>query len=104
LFFNNSLRGVVPLFVQASFGQTTYVLGAIAIVLGLRMINVKTHITSDRFLSGLILLLIATLPLFSAIADKGDPSLSYSEAIQAKGGGSIGAAIHQWLQGILGRP
>lgn len=104
LFFNNSLRGVVPLFVQASFGQTTYVLGAIAIVIGLRMINVKTHITSDRFLAGLLLLLFATLPLFSAIADKGDTSLSYSEAIQAKGGGSIGAAIHQWLQSILGRP
>ncbi len=104
LFFNNSLPGTIPLLIQANFGQTTYVLGAIAVVIGLRMIGVKTYITSERFLAGLILLLIASLPLFSAIADQGDRTLSYSEAIQAKGGGSIGATVHQWLQGFLGRP
>lgn len=104
LFFNNSLPGTIPLIIQANFGQTTYVLGAIAIVIGLRMVGVKIYVTSERFLSGLVLLLIAALPLFSAIADQGDSSLSYSEAIQSRGGGSIGAAMHQWLQGFLGRP
>lgn len=104
LFFNNSLPGTIPLLIQSNFGQTTYVLGAISIVLGLRMVGVKTFVTSDRFLTGLLLLLIAALPLFSAIADQGDQTLSYSEAVQARGGGSIGAAMHQWLQSFLGRP
>ncbi|MCC7304013.1 DNA translocase FtsK 4TM domain-containing protein [bacterium] len=104
LFFNNSLAGTVPELIQASFGQTTYVLGAIAVVIGLRMVGVKSYITSERFLSGLVLLLVASLPLFSAIADQGDRTLSYNEAVQAKGGGSIGAALHQWIQGFLGRP
>jgi len=104
LFFNNSLPGTIPLIIQANFGQTTYVLGAISIVIGLRMVGVKVYVTSERFLMGLLLLLVAALPLFSAIADQGDSALSYSEAIQSRGGGSIGAAMHQWLQGFLGRP
>lgn len=104
LFFNNSLPGTIPLFIQANFGQTTYVLGALCIVLGLRMIGVKSYITSDRFVTGIFLLLGATLPLFAALADKGDLSRSFSEAVQARGGGAIGTALHLWLQNILGRP
>jgi len=104
LFFNNSLPGTIPLLIQSNFGQTTYILGAIAVVIGMRMVGVKIYFTSERFLSGLILLLIAALPLFSAIVDQGDRTLSYSEAIQIRGGGSIGAAMHQWLEGFLGRP
>lgn len=104
LFFNNSLPGTIPLLIQANFGQTTYILGAISIVVGLRMIGVKAYVTSERFLMGLILLLIAALPLLSAMADNGDRVLSYSQPIQAKGGGSIGAAFHLWLQSFLGRP
>lgn len=104
LFFNNSLPGTIPVLVQSSFGQTTYILACIAIIIGLRMVGVKSYITSQRFLYGLILLLLAALPLLSAITDQGDKALSYSEAIQAKGGGAIGAMLHQWLQGFLGRP
>lgn len=104
LFFNNSLPGTIPLLVQSSFGQTTYILGAIAIVVGLRMVGVKAYVTSERFLTGLIMLLFAALPLLSAMTDQGDTVLSYSEAVQARGGGSIGASLHQWLQGFLGRP
>ena len=104
LFFNNSLPGTIPILIQSNFGQTTYILGGISIVIGLRMIGVKTYVTSERFLSGLFLLLLATLPLLTAIADQGDKTLSYSQAIQARGGGSIGAAMHQWLQSFLGRP
>jgi len=104
LFFNNSLTGTIPLLIQAQFGQTTYIIGAMAVVIGLRMIGVKSYITGERFLSGLLILLIAMLPLFTAISDKGDVNLSYVEAYQAKGGGAIGAAIHRWLQGFLGRP
>jgi S-DNA-T family DNA segregation ATPase FtsK/SpoIIIE len=104
LIFNNSLTGTIPVLIQSNFGQTTYVLGAIAVVIGLRMVGVKMYITSERFLSGLVLLLIAALPLLSAIADNGDSTMSYSIAVQARGGGAIGASMHQWLQGFLGRP
>ncbi len=102
LFITNSLTGAIPLFIQLNFGQTTYILGVISIVLGLRLIGVKLYITSDRFLIGLILLLLAMLPLFTSIAVGGDPQLAYSEALQVKGGGAIGAMLHQWLVGWLG--
>jgi S-DNA-T family DNA segregation ATPase FtsK/SpoIIIE len=104
LCFNSSLPGTIPVLMQSNFGQTTIILGAISIVIGLRMIGVKSYVSSERFLSGLFLLLLAALPLLSAVADKGDTSLSYSLSVQARGGGSIGAAMHQWLQEFLGRP
>lgn len=99
LMLNNSLSGVLPQMLLTYFGQTNYILGAIFITLGLSMIGVKIFLTSNRFISGLTLLLITLLPLLSFWIE---PQISSIKAQQGEGGGIIGLSMHNFLAGLVG--
>ena len=101
LFANNSLTGTIPQMILRNFGQTTYVLGAIFVCMGFRLIGIKLFFTTDRFVLGLVLLLTTLLPMLTFWIPMDIQSL---RASQGEGGGIIGLFIHQQLFNIVGRP
>lgn len=101
LFVNNSLTGTIPQLILRNFGQTTYVLGAIFVCMGFRLIGVKLFFTTERFISGLALLLFTLLPMLTFWIPVDVQSL---RASQGEGGGIIGLFLHQQLFNIVGRP
>jgi len=100
LFFSNSLTGTLPKTLLSNFGQTIYILGTIFTVIGLRMIGVESFFTSSRFLSGLILFIIVTMPFLTYFVPREELIFV---PYRGEAGGSIGVALHLFLLGTFGK-
>lgn len=100
LFINNSLSGAIPQFILHNFGQTTYILGLIAAILGLKLIGIKFFATTDRFFFGLVIFLATLLPFLNYWIPDQSQAL---QSNQGDAGGVIGMIIHQNVQNIVGK-
>jgi len=101
LLLNNSLSGAVPEFFLRNFGSTTYILGPIFIIYGLRLIGINIFFTSDRFFTGSIMLLFVMLPLLTYFLPE---NVMQIRANLGEGGGVIGYTMYRYIEGIVGKP
>jgi len=101
LLLNNSLSGAIPQLILTNFGLTTYILGGIFIVFGLRLIGINLFFTTDRFFTGLVMLQLVMLPLMTYWLPE---NLMALRASQGEGGGVIGYQMFKYIEGIVGKP
>lgn len=94
---NNSLDNTLSKTINQFFGQTTYLVGLILGVIGFRLIDLDLFITKKRFLYGLIIGLLAIMPLLQAIIATTGQTNNY-----INGGGQIGLLMHNWFYSLMG--